>query len=204
MHILVFAPAHHRMLGYAEPQPSTGAAAPLPAMIAGTGDSVPATRADSAIPTHASSALPATANSGTLVHADSVTPARADSVVPARWWRKSNDMRWGTVDPGQNYAGMPGTPRPQTDSAAAHPASMAMPGMSRSGCAEDGCGMHGMMHACVFILTELAMMLGVILLGRVDGDSHDHGRFAWQRLIRHTRPPPWTMPSLAEMSILRI
>lgn len=64
--------------------------------------------------------------------------------------------------------------------------------------------MHGMMHACVFILTALALMLGLILLGRLDGDSHDHGRFAWRRPTRRTRPPPWTMPSLAESSILRI
>ncbi|WP_216898525.1 DUF6153 family protein [Nocardia alni] len=79
-----------------------------------------------------------------------------------------------------------------------------MPARTGLGCDGCGCGMHGGMHACVFILTLLALTLGLVLLGRIGADPYAGARTARHRLSRRTRPPPWTMPSLAELSILRI
>jgi hypothetical protein len=77
----------------------------------------------------------------------------------------------------------------------AHPAAMA------SG--DQGLG-HGAMHGCVFILSVAALAFGVVLLyrlldtGLLGGPNSVHWR-AWRE-----RPPPWTVPTLAELSILRI
>lgn len=72
------------------------------------------------------------------------------------------------------------------------------------GCADGCCVMRGGMHACVFILTALVLILGLALLGRVGSDADAAARLGRGRVIRHARPPPWTMPSLSELSILRI
>lgn len=85
-------------------------------------------------------------------------------------------------------------------------APQAMPGMhAGNGCDCGGCGMAmGEMHPCVFILTVLTLLLGLALLGRTNGGTRDSARPAPPWLSRRGRPPPWTMPSLAELSILRI
>lgn len=67
------------------------------------------------------------------------------------------------------------------------------------------CGVHGGMHGCVFILSMLGLAIGLVLLFRlafrpVDGSGILRGH----RPARRERPPPWTMPTLAELSILRI
>lgn len=72
------------------------------------------------------------------------------------------------------------------------------------GCDRGGCAMPGMMHACVFILTVLTLLLGLALLGRISGRTDGSARPAPLWPSRRARPPPWTMPSLAELSILRI
>lgn len=64
---------------------------------------------------------------------------------------------------------------------------------------------HGAMHACVFILSAAAFSIGLVLLrgaGFEHGDSHP--RTTRLRRVRQARPPPWTVHSLAELSILRI
>ncbi|KAA8888024.1 hypothetical protein F3087_13165 [Nocardia colli] len=73
-------------------------------------------------------------------------------------------------------------------------------------CAGDGCGgTHGGMHGCVFILAAAALLLALVLLYRL-GVARPGNAVA---RLRHRRPrrersPPWTVLSLAELSILRI
>lgn len=72
------------------------------------------------------------------------------------------------------------------------------------GCADGCCPISGGTHACVFILTALILLLGLAFLGRV-GDGPDAStRTVRGWAARYARPPPWTTPSLAELSILRI
>lgn|GEM_PF-3731316 len=78
------------------------------------------------------------------------------------------------------------------------------PAHAGPGCDDGGMCMHGGMHACVFILTALALLLGLTLLGRITGGPLDFARPAPLWLSRRARPPPWTMASLAELSILRV
>ena len=91
-----------------------------------------------------------------------------------------------------------------------HPAAMTaltammMPGDGMDpGCA-DCCVLPGGVHACVFILTALVLLLGLALLGRVGDDADASARTVREWTARHARPPPWTTLSLAELSILRI
>ncbi|MEV6134840.1 DUF6153 family protein [Nocardia sp. NPDC051990] len=73
-------------------------------------------------------------------------------------------------------------------------------------CTDDGCGhAHGGMHACVFILTAVAVALTLVLLYWITIDRPGGGSSKprqW-RPVRE-RAPPWTVLSLAELSILRI
>lgn len=75
-----------------------------------------------------------------------------------------------------------------------------------SDCTDDDCGTgHGGMHACVFILTAVALALMLVLLYRIPLDRPGDG-VSIPRQWRPTREraPPWTVLSLAELSILRI
>lgn len=73
-------------------------------------------------------------------------------------------------------------------------------------CADGGCGGdHSGMHACVFVLAALLLGLGLALLawiGLARGDTANP-KVRMPRAAQ-ARPPPWTVPSLAELSILRI
>ncbi|MGV9614349.1 DUF6153 family protein [Nocardia xishanensis] len=65
---------------------------------------------------------------------------------------------------------------------------------------------HEAMHDCVFILSTLTLAIGLVLLYRAGYLSPGIGpapRAASWRVHRE-RPPPWAVPSLAELSILRI
>ncbi|MFC9432646.1 DUF6153 family protein [Nocardia sp. NPDC057030] len=79
-------------------------------------------------------------------------------------------------------------------------------GAPKPDCAGGGCsGTHGGMHGCVFILAAAALLLALVLLYRL-GLPHPGNDVA---RLRHRRPrreraPPWTVLSLAELSILRI
>ncbi|VFA99598.1 hypothetical protein [Nocardia cyriacigeorgica] len=67
------------------------------------------------------------------------------------------------------------------------------------------CGVHGGMHACVFILSMLGLAIGLVLLFRLAFEPLDgHGTPGRHRPARRERPPPWTVPTLSELSILRI
>ncbi|MBY8854959.1 hypothetical protein K7711_00550 [Nocardia sp. CA2R105] len=99
---------------------------------------------------------------------------------------------------------------PSAPTAQHHPAamtaltSMMMPGDGMDpGCA-DCCVLPGGVHACVFILTALVLLLGLALLGRVGDDADASARTVRGWAARRARPPPWTTLSLAELSILRI
>ncbi len=72
------------------------------------------------------------------------------------------------------------------------------------GCADGCCLMSGGTHACVFILTALILLLGLAFVGRVGDETDASTRTVRAWAARHARPPPWTTPSLAELSILRI
>lgn len=76
--------------------------------------------------------------------------------------------------------------------------------------ADTGCGAecdtgHAGLHGCVFILTALGLALLLVLLYYVAADRAG-GLPAAPRHWRaeRERPPPWTVLSLAELSILRI
>jgi Family of unknown function (DUF6153) len=73
-------------------------------------------------------------------------------------------------------------------------------------CGAAGCGTwHDGMHACVFILTTVAVALMLVLLYRIAGDRPGGGVSTPRgRRPKRERAPPWTVPSLAELSILRI
>ncbi|MGW4769165.1 DUF6153 family protein [Nocardia sp. NPDC004278] len=87
---------------------------------------------------------------------------------------------------------------------------MAMPAehdaTTGSDCTDDGCGnAHGGMHACVFILTAVALALMLVLLYWITLDRPGGGVSKprqWRPM--RERAPPWTVLSLAELSILRI
>ncbi|QIS22693.1 DUF6153 family protein [Nocardia terpenica] len=71
-------------------------------------------------------------------------------------------------------------------------------------CDSGGCGVMHSMHACEFILA-LAAALGLMVLAWVGmGASRLGPPGVGTMSARRARPPPWTMPSLAQLSILRI
>lgn len=72
--------------------------------------------------------------------------------------------------------------------------------------AGDGVGAgHGAMHACRFILSRAVPGIGPVPVARVEAESDPLIRLRAGLLRSHReRPPPWTVPSLAELSILRI
>lgn len=79
-------------------------------------------------------------------------------------------------------------------------------GAPQPNCAGDGCsGTHGGMHGCVFILAAAAVLLALVRLYRlgVARPGNDVARLRHRR-PRRERSPPWTVLSLAELSILRI
>ena len=67
------------------------------------------------------------------------------------------------------------------------------------------CNGHNGFHACVFILSELLTILGLALLYwlGVAPAQNVQARIR-QALRRRQRAPPWTVLTLAELSLLRI
>jgi Family of unknown function (DUF6153) len=67
------------------------------------------------------------------------------------------------------------------------------------------CNGHNGFHACVFVMTELLTILGLALLCwlGVAPERHVQARIR-QALRRRQRAPPWTVLTLAELSLLRI
>lgn len=64
---------------------------------------------------------------------------------------------------------------------------------------------HQLMHQCVFILSPVALLVGLALLAWSLLGAGDPGLPGPWRIRRdRDHPPPWTVPSLAELSILRI
>ncbi|WP_067670305.1 DUF6153 family protein [Nocardia miyunensis] len=131
-----------------------------------------------------------------------VTTATATRLAPDSHHHRSTITE---ADASESMAN-PGTTAARHDPASmmAAPASMMPGGHMDMGCANDCCVMRGGMHACVFILTALVLLLGLAFLGRVGDDAAVSTRTVRGWAARHARPPPWTTPSLAELSILRI
>jgi hypothetical protein len=95
----------------------------------------------------------------------------------------------------------PGHPSPE------HHSVMAPPADSHSATASGDHGVgHGAMHGCVFILSAAALAFGLMLLYRllITGLPGGHLPTFRHWRMRRERPPPWTVLSLAELSILRI
>jgi hypothetical protein len=67
------------------------------------------------------------------------------------------------------------------------------------------CNGHNGFHACVFVMTELLTILGLALLYwlGVAPERNAQARIR-QALRRRQRAPPWTVLTLAELSLLRI
>ncbi|WP_328290558.1 DUF6153 family protein [Nocardia aurantiaca] len=83
--------------------------------------------------------------------------------------------------------------------ASAHPGHVA-------GTHGDQPGGHGLTHACEFVvLSAVTIVIGLMLLHWA-GDRPRDSRppSSHSRRIHRERPPPWTVPTLAELSILRI
>ncbi|MFD6399380.1 DUF6153 family protein [Nocardia sp. NPDC060249] len=81
---------------------------------------------------------------------------------------------------------------------------VATPADPHTGCGAAGCDEHAAVHACVFVLTALAVALTLVLLYRL-GDTAETARHpsrAWRG--RRERPPPWTVLTLSQLAILRI
>lgn len=92
---------------------------------------------------------------------------------------------------------------PVADRSSAAP--MPSPGAIAEGSGCDGCTTHAGMHACVFVLVSLALALGLAVIAWLGADRIlGAGHLARFGLRRRTRPPPWTVLSLAELAILRI
>jgi urea transporter len=91
----------------------------------------------------------------------------------------------------------------QPQAAAYHLISHAAPQMSLSDACD--CNGHNGFHACVFVLNELLTVMGLILLCwlGVASQQNVQARIR-QALRRRQRAPPWTILSLAELSLLRI
>jgi hypothetical protein len=78
-------------------------------------------------------------------------------------------------------------------------------GAHEQDCGTGGCGAQGGMHGCVFILSMLGLAIGLVLLFRLAFQPMDGiGTATRHRPARRERPPPWTVPSLSELSILRV
>ncbi|WP_157170935.1 hypothetical protein [Nocardia araoensis] len=75
-----------------------------------------------------------------------------------------------------------------------------------SHCSSGGCdGAHSALHGCVFILVAAIALAALVLLGRLAVDRPGGGAARprhWR--ARRERPPPWTVLTLAELTILRI
>lgn len=71
-------------------------------------------------------------------------------------------------------------------------------------CEGPGCDAHGGIHPCVFILSVFALVLGLVLLFRLPGNRPGGIVAKIRHPARRERPPPWTILSLSELSILRI
>ena len=132
-------------------------------------------------------------------HAMAESPASAHAVTPQRTTPAAHTGTPATVAPGEyhNTTGPAAAPAPAP---AEHQATdLALD----PECA--GCTAHGGMHTCVFILVALALALGLMVVGRLGADrALGAGRAARSLLRRRTRPPPWTVLSLADLAILRI
>ncbi|MEU7764369.1 hypothetical protein AB0B25_04520 [Nocardia sp. NPDC049190] len=71
--------------------------------------------------------------------------------------------------------------------------------------AGDGCGSaHGGMHGCVFVLVAVTALFALVVLYRMAVDEAAGGALPRHWRPRRERPPPWTVPTLAELAILRI
>ncbi len=69
----------------------------------------------------------------------------------------------------------------------------------------DSAVAHAAAHACVFILSTFAFIVGLVLLYRAGIDSGNGQMPTYHRWRAHRgRPPPWTAPSLSQLSILRV
>lgn len=96
-------------------------------------------------------------------------------------------------------------PGDHTSQAVAHPATSDTR-LAAPACPDGNCGpTQGGLHGCVFVLTAIALALALAVLYWVGVTRRDDTpvRFQWRR-IRRARPPPWTVPSLADLAILRI
>jgi hypothetical protein len=75
-----------------------------------------------------------------------------------------------------------------------------------SSCGDDGCApRHGGMHGCVFIVTAVSVIAGLVLLCWVGvGRVTAFVAALCRHRRRRQRAPPWTVLSLFELSILRV
>ncbi|NNH76069.1 hypothetical protein HLB23_40555 [Nocardia uniformis] len=74
-----------------------------------------------------------------------------------------------------------------------------------TGAGDDEIIVHSAIHTCVFVLSALELTVGLVLLYRSENPSGDRQLSTSRHWHMHCgRPPPWTSPALAELSVLRI
>ncbi|MFE6860206.1 hypothetical protein [Nocardia sp. NPDC057668] len=95
--------------------------------------------------------------------------------------------------------------RPSNSTAGLFHAQGTAPAIDVPDCGGDCGSGHAGLHGCVFVLTALLLGLGLALLAWV-GLTRPGGIRETPRQARaqHARPPPWTVPTLADLAILRI
>ncbi len=69
---------------------------------------------------------------------------------------------------------------------------------------QGDCSSHGALHMCMAIVSiAAALVIATSLLASASDDRGVEGRSAWLR-SHASRAPPWTTPTLAELSVLRV
>ncbi|MFI6868468.1 hypothetical protein [Nocardia sp. NPDC050406] len=140
---------------------------------------------------------------------NAVVPALSDAVVPVI---SGAVAHLSTGAPEARGHGAPGAEHDHALPAANPPEPALLAAQSgdgqltqNSGCPDGGCDTSGGVHGCVFVLTVLGLALALAVLYWV-GVTRRYDlpvRLPWRR-IRRARPPPWTVPTLADLAILRI
>lgn len=94
---------------------------------------------------------------------------------------------------------------PSHHAQAAVPRHASAPAVQTSMSDACNCNGHNGFHACVFVITELLTIAGLALLYwlGVTPEENVQARIR-QALRRRQRAPPWTVLTLAELSLLRI
>ncbi|MFH5227562.1 DUF6153 family protein [Antrihabitans spumae] len=90
------------------------------------------------------------------------------------------------------------------DASAAIAPTAGVPSLQSGQCTGDCSSHSGMQHLCLAVLTIAAALIVVKSMSPTSTtDHHHHCMASWFR-IHSGRAPPWTTPTLAQLSVLRV